>query len=150
MTGVVLDEHAVPDCCCPKKSSFLSTKPHKTGTYAVSEAELVSLHTCARRAYAEDAIGALRDLLYGQTGTGGLDAMVRAHVIPGHEQADSAEDTPPPSAPVLTPCIRCGSTDLKYKRASKVKKALLFTPALLLPKVPHCATCGLPRDGAFI
>lgn len=142
--AAALNEHGVPDCACLKQP-LTGSKAHMRGTFPVTEDQLRSLLTCARSAHAREGVD-LQRLLHGDTGTGGLEAMVRS--IPDSDQTDYLGDAPP-ITPAVTPCVRCGSTDIKYKRANKVKKALLFGPALFAGKIPHCGACGLPRDGKW-
>lgn len=45
-----------------------------------------------------------------------------------------------------SPCGICGSTEVVWKKAAKLAKAMFFTPGLLMPRKPHCASCGAVRQ----
>lgn len=59
--------------------------------------------------------------------------------------APAAAKTPAASAGTR-PCHICGSTAIKWKKTNKLAKTLFLTPALLMKKKPHCASCGAVRQ----
>lgn len=147
-----LNKAARAGCQCPKQ---LGTNRHRAGRkMRLTLAEAQSLANCIEAALESpqtppDEKAALRE-----TAQRLVSAM---RVLQGHEAAGRLTDgsadaaSAPQSAPTAAPtgprpCAICGSTTVVFKRANRLAKTLFFTPALALPKKPHCANCGSIRQ----
>lgn len=148
----MLNKAARDGCQCPKQ---LGTNRHRAGRkMRLTLAEARSLAACIEAALDSPQTSPHEQAALRETAQRLANAM---QVLQRHEATgrltDGSEDGAPASqftastAPTgPRPCAICGSTKVVFKRANKLAKTLFFTPALALPKKPHCANCGSIRQ----